>query len=119
MAINLDQLLVQIVLSIIFVAPSLWISGRLLVGKEKAKFTDAIWIAVLGTVIGGIFQFFFTGIIAWIIMLIIWLALVKHFFDCGWLKALAISIIAVIIFIVIAVVIAAIFGLALIALLGL
>jgi hypothetical protein len=30
-------------------------------------------------------------------MFIIWLALVKHFFDCGWLKALAISIIAVII----------------------
>jgi hypothetical protein len=31
------------------------------------------------------------------VLLIIWLALVKHFFDCGWLKALAISIIAVII----------------------
>jgi hypothetical protein len=30
-------------------------------------------------------------------MLIIWLALVKRFFDCGWLKALAISIIAIII----------------------
>jgi hypothetical protein len=27
---------------------------------------------------------------------------VKHFFDCGWLKALAISILAVILFIVIA-----------------
>jgi hypothetical protein len=119
MAINLDQLIVQIVLSIIFIAPSLWISGRLLVGKEKAKFTDAIWIAILGTLIGGVFQFFFSGIIAAIIMIIIWLGLVKHFFDCGWLKALAISIIAIIIFIVIAVVIAAIFGLALLALLGL
>jgi hypothetical protein len=52
-------------------------------------------------------------------MIIIWLGLVKHFFDCGWLKALAISIIAIIIFIVIAVIIAAIFGLALLALLGL
>lgn len=119
MAINLDQLLIQIVLSIIFISPSLWISGRLLVGKEKAKFTDAIWIAVLGTLIGGVFQFFFSGIIAAIIMVIIWLALVKHFFDCGWLKALAISIIAIIIFIVIAVIIAAIFGLALLALIGL
>jgi hypothetical protein len=31
---------------------------------------------------------------------------VKHFFDCGWLKALAISIVAVLIFIAIAVVLA-------------
>jgi hypothetical protein len=35
-------------------------------------------------------------------VLLIWLALVKHFFDCGWLKALAISIVAIVIFIVIA-----------------
>jgi len=39
-------------------------------------------------------------------MLIIWLGLVKHFFDCGWLKALLISIIAVLIFIAIAVLLA-------------
>ena len=119
MAINIDQLVVQVILSIIFISPSLWISGRLLVGKEKAKFTDAIWIAVLGTIVGGVFQFFFTGIIAAIIMIIVWLGLVKYFFDCGWLKALAISIIAIIIFAIVAVIIAAIFGIALVALLGL
>jgi hypothetical protein len=33
---------------------------------------------------------------------VIILGLVKHFFDCGWLKALAIAIIAAIIYIVIA-----------------
>jgi hypothetical protein len=31
-------------------------------------------------------------------MIIVWLGLIKHFFDCGWLKALAISIIAWIIY---------------------
>ncbi len=49
-----------------------------------------------------------------VIELILWLALIKHFFDCGWLKALVISIIAVVIFAVIAVVLALI-GFALIA----
>ena len=39
------------------------------------------------------------GILA--ILFIILLALVKHFFDCGWWKALAIAILAVIIFVVI------------------
>ena len=82
-------------------------------GKEKAKFTDALWIVVLGTVISSAFGYFFSGVIASIIVLIIWLALVKHFFDCGWLKALAISIVAVLIFIAIAVVLA-IIGIAII-----
>ena len=123
MALNLDAALIsaiiQIVASIIFVAPALWISGRLLAGKDKAKGSDAIWIAVLGTVIGGIIQYFFVGIIASIVVLIIWLALVKHFFDCGWLKAFVISIIAILIFIAVAFLIALIFGIALIGFIGL
>jgi hypothetical protein len=98
MAVNLDVLVIQIVVNVIIISPILWLSGRALVGKEKAKFTDAVWIVILGTAIGAIFGAFFVGIIASIIQLIIWLVLVKHFFDCGWLKALAISIIAVVIF---------------------
>jgi hypothetical protein len=45
---NLDAFVVQLIVSIIVIAPVLWIAGRLLVGKEKAKGTDAIWIVVLG-----------------------------------------------------------------------
>jgi len=56
MVINLDQLLVNLVIhvvvNIVLLSPVLWISGRLLAGKEKAKFTDALGIAILGTVIG-------------------------------------------------------------------
>jgi hypothetical protein len=100
-------LLIQIVVGIIFIAPVLWLAGRALAGKDKAKFTDALWIVVLGIVIGAVVSLFNLGwIIAAIIMLIVWLALIKHFFDCGWLKALAIAIIAVIIFIIIIAVLA-------------
>jgi len=106
MAINLDTLLISIIVNTIIISPVLWLSGRALVGKEKAKFTDAIWIVVLGTVVATFFGAFFTGIIATIIQLILWLALVKHFFDCGWLKALAISIVAVLIFVAIIVLLA-------------
>jgi hypothetical protein len=116
--INLDSaiinLIIQIIVNIIILAPVLWISGRLLAGSNKAKFTDALWIVVLGTVIGGFFQYLFSGIIASIIVLLIWLALVKHFFDTGWLRALAIAIVAIIIWFVIAVIIGLILGLAII-----
>jgi hypothetical protein len=100
-AINLVSLIVNIIVSVIIVSPVLWISGRSLVGKEKAKFTDAIWIVVIGIIVGTIVGELLTGIVGTIVLIIIWLALVKHFFDCGWLQALAISIIAAIIFVVI------------------
>src|SRR3972149_2631079 len=98
----LVNLLVQLILNIVIVAPFLWISGRLLAGKEKAKFTDSLSIVILGTVIQAVLGYFLTGLIASLIVLVIWLALVKHFFDCGWLKALVISVVAVLILIAIA-----------------
>lgn len=101
MALNLDILLIQVVVNILILSPVLWVSGRALVGAEKAKFIDAVWIVVLGTVISTIFNSLFSGIIASILLFVILLALVKHFFDSGWLKAFVISLLAVIIFAVI------------------
>jgi len=112
---DLVGLLIQIVVGIIIVAPILWLVGRALVGKDKAKFTDAIWIVVLGTVIGAVVNALVGGLIASIIMFVVWLALIKHFFDCGWLKAFVIAVIAVIVFIIVAVILA-IIGIGVIAL---
>jgi hypothetical protein len=99
-------LLINIVISTIIISPALWLSGRALVGKDKAKFTDAIWIAFLGNVIGIVVGAFVYGWLAAIVMFIVWLALIKHFFDCGWLKAFAVALVAVIIFIVVIVILA-------------
>ena len=102
MAVNLDVLLIDLVIKIIVLAPAFWLAGRALAGKEHAKFLDAVWIVILGTLIGGIFSYFeIIGIIALIIQLILWLGLVKHFFDTDWIKAFVISVLAVIILIVI------------------
>lgn len=103
---DLIGLLIQIVVGIIVVAPILWLVGRALVGGQKAKFTDAIWIVVLGTIIGAVVGFFVGSLISAIIMFVVWLALIKHFFDCGWLKAFVIAVIAVIIFIIIVAILA-------------
>jgi hypothetical protein len=103
---DLMALLIQIVVSTVILAPVLWLAGRGLVGKEKAKFFDAVWIVLLGTVIGVVVGAFASGLVAAVIMFVVWLALIKHFFDCGWLMALAIAIIAVIIFVVIVAILA-------------
>jgi hypothetical protein len=96
---DLVALLIQIVVGTVILAPVLWLAGRGLVGKEKAKFLDA----VIGAVVGALF-----GLVTAVIMFIVWLALIKHFFDCGWLMAFAIAIIAVILFVVIVAVLAVI-----------
>jgi hypothetical protein len=108
-------LLINIVVGTIVIAPILWLVGRTLVGKEKAKFIDAIWIVLLGTIIGAVVGALIGGLVAAIIMFIVWLALIKHFFDCGWLMAFAIAVVAVILFIVI-IVILALIGISVIAL---
>lgn len=105
--VDLIALAISLVVGIIILSPLLWLVGRWLVGKEKAKFTDAILIIVIGTVVNAILGWVLTGwlgFIGLIIMLIVWLYLIKHFFDCGWLKALLIAIIFVIIFVVIAII---------------
>jgi hypothetical protein len=103
---DLVELLIEIVVAIIVVAPILWLVGRALAGKQNAKFTDAIWIVVLGIVIGAILSVFLGGLISAVIMFFVWLGLIKHFFDCGWLKAFAIAVISVIAFIIIIAVLA-------------
>lgn len=103
---DLVGLLINIIVNTIIISPVLWLAGRALVGKDKAKFADAIWIVLLGNVIGVVVGAFFYGLAAAIIMFLVWLALIKHFFDCGWLMAFAIAIVAVIIFIVISIILA-------------
>lgn len=107
--VDLISLAVSVIVGIIILSPVLWLVGRWLVGKEKAKFTDAIMIVVIGLVVNAIVGWVLSGwlaVIGWIIMLIVWLYLIKHFFDCGWLKALLIAIVTVIVFVIIGVVLA-------------
>jgi hypothetical protein len=104
MAINLDILLIQVIASSIILAPVMWIAGRYMVGKEKAKFSDAVWIVVVGTIIGAVLSNMFSGIIGAIIQLVVWLYIVRHYFDTDWMKAFIISILTVIVFIVISII---------------
>ena len=103
---NLVGLLVQIIVGIIIIAPVLWIAGRALVGK-KAKFSHSVLIVILGIVIGVVVgAIVSSGLLSGIISFLVWLWLIKHFFECGWLKAFAVAIVAVIVFVIIAAILA-------------
>lgn len=104
MALNLYALAINIIVSTVLISPLLWLSGRLIVGRRKARFFDAVLIVVIGTFLGALLSALVTGIIGLIIQLVIWLALIRHYFECGWGKAFIISIFAIIIFIVVGVI---------------
>jgi hypothetical protein len=104
--INLMGIIIQIIIGIIIVAPILWLIGKSMVGKEKAKFTDAIWIVALGIIINAILGTWVHGLLGFIVTLIVWLALIRHFFDTGWLKALLIAIVLVIVMVIIGLILA-------------
>jgi hypothetical protein len=82
----------------VILAPVLWTVGKWFVGKNKAKFIDALLIAVLGVVISSVISFILPGwmgsLLGTIIMIVVWLALIRHFYECSWLKALIIAIVA-------------------------
>jgi hypothetical protein len=103
MAVNLDALVINIIVEIIIISPVLWIAGRTTVGKKKAKFTDAIWIVMVGVISGALFGTFLTGITGSIIQFIIWLAIIRHYFDATWGQSLTITIVSIIVFVIIAV----------------
>jgi hypothetical protein len=107
MALNLTSLLIEIIVSVIIVSPILWLVGRALVGGQKAKFTDAIWIVALGIIINAILGMFVHGIVGFIVTLIVWLYLIKHFFDTGWLYAIIVAVVAIIALAIIAFILAA------------
>lgn len=99
---DFTSIIVQIIVAAVILAPVLWTVGKWFVGKKKAKFTDAVWIGVLGVIINAVLSFLLPGslgsIFGTLIMILVWLGLIRHFFDCGWGRALVIAIIAGIIY---------------------
>jgi hypothetical protein len=89
----------------------LYLAGLLVVGGRRARFSDAFLIAFLGTIIGTITSLFIPSfLLLLVIEIIVWLALIKHFYETGWSGALAVAILSVIVFIVILFILAAVFA---------
>lgn len=98
---TLLAMIVQIVVGVIIISPILWLVGRSMVGGARARFMDAIWIVVLGIIINSVLGMFIHGTVGLIVTLVVWVALIKHFFDASWGKALLIGIVAIVALVII------------------
>ena len=94
--------LVSFIVSLLILTAIFYIAGILVVGKERTTLGDAFVISLLGSAVSSICSIFFSPLIGLILSLIVWLLLIRHYYETGFLGALAVSILAVIVFIVVA-----------------
>lgn len=90
-------LLIGVVVGSIVTAPFLWLAGKWIVGGDKARFMDAVWIGILGTVVNAVIGEVVGGGVGALAQLIAYLYLVKTYYETGWGNAVVISILAVVI----------------------
>ena len=94
--------LLDFIVSLVILTGIFYIAGRAVVGKKRALLSDAFVISLLGTIVASIFAVFIGS--AWIgliLSLVVWLLLIRHYYETGWLGALAVAVMAVIIYIAI------------------
>jgi hypothetical protein len=103
--------LINFLFNLAIMSGFLYIAGRLVVGKKRATYTDAFVIALLGTIFeSACFLFIPWRIIALLLSIIIWLALIKNFYETGWLGSMAVAILAVLLFLIISLILAIAFA---------
>jgi len=89
-----------------------YIAGIIVVGRKRALFSDAFVISLLGSIIGALCTLFFP-VIGILLALLVWLVLIRHYYETGWLGAIAVGILAIIIYVVVLIILAILMGLGL------
>lgn len=102
--------LVWLFLELLVLTVVLYVAGLIVVGKKRALFSDAFIISLLGTVLSTLFAVLLPGWIALFVSILVWLILIKHLYETGWLGALAVGILVIIIYLAILILLALIFS---------
>ncbi|MEA2090195.1 MAG: hypothetical protein U9O89_05500 [Thermoproteota archaeon] len=98
--------LVRFILELLAITTVFYIGGRIVVGKKRALFSDALIISFLGVIVSTVCVLFLPWIIGVVLAFVLWLALIRHYYETGWLGALAVVVMAVIVYVIISVAIA-------------
>jgi hypothetical protein len=91
--------LVVFIIYLLIIGFVLWLAGEIVVGR-RVTFVEALGIAAVGTFLVGASITFLPGLIGLLVGLLVFLLLVKHYFKTGWLGAIGVSIMAIVVGIV-------------------
>ena len=90
--------IVLFIIYLIVIGFVLWLAGEIVVGR-RVTFGEALGIAGVGTFLVGA-SIALLGLIGLLLGLVIFLLLVKHYFKTGWLGAIGVGIMAIIVLVV-------------------
>jgi uncharacterized membrane protein YvlD (DUF360 family) len=117
--VELIVLVISFLIVWLFGSLVLWVAGRVVSGPENAKFTDALWISLLGAIINevlgwvmdtfvaplllplGLIGVIIALVVPLLVVFIIYIWLIMHFFDTGILGAIAVGLLYFIFMIII------------------
>ncbi|HDQ06068.1 MAG TPA: hypothetical protein ENN36_05030 [Candidatus Bathyarchaeota archaeon] len=88
----LSFVIIFAVLSVVF-----YLAGAVVVGRSRARFKDAFAISVLGTLVLIVCLSVFSLEVAIVLSLVAWLLLVRHYYETGFLGAIAVGLTSVIV----------------------
>ena len=98
--------IVLFIIYLIVIGFVLWLAGEIVVGR-RVTFGEALAIAGVGTFLVGA-SIALLGLIGLLLGLVIFLLLVKHYFKTGWLGAIGVGIMAIIVLVVLTFILGAI-----------
>jgi hypothetical protein len=89
----------------------LYLAGLLIFGKKRSLLSDAFMISLVGTVLSTVFFMLIPyRLVALFLGIITWLLLIKRLYETGWIGAIGVGILAIIIFLAVTLLLALVFG---------
>lgn len=97
--------------SLLVLAGVLYLAGLVVVGRKRTLLGQAMVISFLGTVLSmAFFMFIPYGLVALFLSIFVWLLLIKRLYETGWFSAIAVGILALVVFLVVVIFAALVFG---------
>jgi hypothetical protein len=92
--------LILFIIYLLVIGFVLWLAGEIVVGR-RVRFGEALGIAAVGTFLIGASLSLLGLVIGGLLGLLIFLLLVKHYFKTGWLGAIGVGIMTIIVGVVV------------------
>ena len=99
--------LIVFIIYLLVIGFVLWLAGEIVVGR-RVTFGEALGVAGVGTFLIGVIVVFLPGLLGLLLGLLVFLLLVKHYFRTGWLGAIGVGIMTIVVAIVITFILVAI-----------
>ncbi len=93
--------IISLIVNFVIMTIVFYMAGAIVVGRRRALLSDAFVISLLGTIVGNICMLFFPTLVGLVLSLIVWLLLIRHYYETGWLGAIAVAVLAVIVYMVV------------------